>query len=677
MLERRLATAVLSALAVTPVHAQEATLPAVTVEATRLLPPSEEAADPGALGGGPAADGGEILRSVPGVWGSRLGGAGIDPTIRGQDETQLNVLLDGGYVHGGCPNRMDPPTAYVAPETYDEVRVIKGSQTVVYGGGGSGGTVLFERNTPRFGPDERLRGKAGAGYRANGDGKEAFADVAAGTESGYARVIGNYADANNYTDGNGDEVRSAYTHTSGTALLGYTPDAATRLELGLETFQGDDILYAGPMDAPETENNSARLRFERTRPVAFLDGLKAEAYYNDVYHLMDNYSLRPEGMMRMRVPSDSVTYGGRVQGELLTGPATAWTVGIDHQTNNREALRFSDMMSTQVDYVQSLMWPDVTTAQTGVFVEMDHDLSDRDRLRVGLRYDRVAADAGRAREAADSGTAPADLYNQYYGTRDDDASEDNVGGLVRYARDLTNRLTLHGTVSRSVRTADATERFIAADGTMMMDAWVGNPAIDPEQHHQVELGATWATRATEISATAYYNRVSDYILTDKITVGGSTATGYRNVDAELFGGEFKLARALGAHWRARATAAYVHGTNTTDDTALPQIPPLEGTVGLSYQRTAWQAGVDVRMVDEQDRVDLASGQDAQKTPGYAVVNLHGEVRLPARLKLKLGVDNLLDKTFAEHINRKDSTTGEAILVNEPGRSVWARVSGRF
>ena len=677
MPERRLYPAVLAALAVTPVQAEEPTLPEVTVESTALLPPSEEAAAPEDLGTGPAADGGEMLRSVPGVWGSRLGGAGIDPVIRGQDETQLNVLLDGGYVHGGCPNRMDPPTAYVAPETYDEVRVIKGSQTVVYGGGGPGGTVLFERDTPRFGPEEALRGKVGGGYRSNGDAKEVFADAAAGTETGYARLIGSYSDANNYTDGSGDEVRSAYTHSSGTALLGYTPDEATRLELGLEAFRGDDILYAGPMDAPETENDSARLRFERTRPTAFLDGVKAEAYYTDVVHLMDNYSLRDNSGMRMRVPSDSVTYGGRLQGEVFSGPATAWTVGVDHQSNNREALRYSDMMSTEVDWVQSLMWPDVTTAQTGVFVEMDHDLSERDRLRIGLRYDRVDADAGRAAEAADTGTTPADLYDQFYGTRADEASEDNVGGLVRYARDLTDALTLHGTVSRSVRTADATERFIAADGTMMMDAWVGNPEIAPEKHHQAELGATWAADATELAATAYYNRVSDYILTDKIAVGGATATGYRNVDAELYGGELKLTQGLGEHWRARATAAYVHGTNTDDDEPLPQIPPLEGTVGLDYHRAAWEAGFDVRMVDEQDRVDLESGQDAQETPGYAVVNLHTEVRLPARVRLRVGVDNLLDKTYAEHINRKDSTTGEAILVNEPGRSVWARLSGRF
>jgi iron complex outermembrane receptor protein len=89
-----------------------------------------------------SADGGEFLRQINGVSGSRFGGRGIDPIIRGQSQTRLNVLLDGAYIHGGCPNRMDPPTSWAALETYEEVIVIKGVQTLQYGGGGSGGTVL-------------------------------------------------------------------------------------------------------------------------------------------------------------------------------------------------------------------------------------------------------------------------------------------------------------------------------------------------------------------------------------------------------------------------------------------------------------------------------------------------------------------------------------------------------
>ena len=40
----------------------------------------------------PSADGGELLRSIPGVSGTRMGGRGIDPIIRGQSQNRLNIL---------------------------------------------------------------------------------------------------------------------------------------------------------------------------------------------------------------------------------------------------------------------------------------------------------------------------------------------------------------------------------------------------------------------------------------------------------------------------------------------------------------------------------------------------------------------------------------------------------
>ena len=72
------------------------------------------AAEPTEPSVGMPVDGGEYLRGLTGVSGTRMGGHGIDPIIRGQSQTRINILLDGAYVHGGCPNRMDPPSAYAA-----------------------------------------------------------------------------------------------------------------------------------------------------------------------------------------------------------------------------------------------------------------------------------------------------------------------------------------------------------------------------------------------------------------------------------------------------------------------------------------------------------------------------------------------------------------------------------
>nr|WP_241214499.1 TonB-dependent receptor plug domain-containing protein [Vibrio alfacsensis] len=59
--------------------------------------------------------------------------------------SRVSIIDDGQQIAGTCGGRMDPPTNYISPETYDQVTVIKGPQTVRYGPVGSAGTVLFER----------------------------------------------------------------------------------------------------------------------------------------------------------------------------------------------------------------------------------------------------------------------------------------------------------------------------------------------------------------------------------------------------------------------------------------------------------------------------------------------------------------------------------------------------
>jgi iron complex outermembrane receptor protein len=235
-------------------------------------------------------DTGEWLRSLPGVSGTRLGGHGIDPVVHGQGETRVNILLDGAYVHGGCPNRMDPATSYAPLTSYDKITLIRGNQTVRYGGGGSGGTLLLERDTQPFADGDCPRLRADAGYGGNGDHREATLDGALGSELGYARVITSLSRADNYEDGDGNDVRSGFDERGANLLLGYTPNEQTRLELGVEAVRGEEILYAGSMDAPKSDHDAVRLKFSQQAEEASRGNISAELYHSDVEHLMDNYS---------------------------------------------------------------------------------------------------------------------------------------------------------------------------------------------------------------------------------------------------------------------------------------------------------------------------------------------------------------------------------------------------
>ena len=78
----------------------------------------------------PANDGASVLQSVPNMSIIRKGGSSGDPLLRGLGGSRLSIQADGQFIYGGCGNRMDPPTAYIFPASFDKVIVTKGPQSV-------------------------------------------------------------------------------------------------------------------------------------------------------------------------------------------------------------------------------------------------------------------------------------------------------------------------------------------------------------------------------------------------------------------------------------------------------------------------------------------------------------------------------------------------------------------
>ena len=137
----------------------------------------------------PASDGTDYLKTIPGFghpqWRhQRRSGAARHVRSR------LNILTNGSSMPGACPGRMDAPSSYISPETFDQLTVIKGPQTVLWGPGASAGTVRFDRDTPRFTEaGVRFDGSLTGGSFGRND---QTADFTAGNESVYVRVTGNH-----------------------------------------------------------------------------------------------------------------------------------------------------------------------------------------------------------------------------------------------------------------------------------------------------------------------------------------------------------------------------------------------------------------------------------------------------------------------------------------------------
>ena len=622
----------------------------------------------------PTHDAGALLRSVNGMTATRRGGLGFEPIIRGMSQNQLNVISNGAYSFGACPGRMDPPSTYVGFDSFDQVSVIKGNRSVIYGAGGSGGTLIFEHQRPDL-VNRSFTGKVTGSSTSNANLNSLSVDFAFGNERTFMRMFGERNDSDNYEDGNGQKVSSAFESEDIGFIIGSYLTPVDYVEVSLERGNEDDVLYAGNgMDAPFADSISTRLKWEHTDPIGFIDELKLNLYQTDIEHLMDNYTQRNRNMMPngMAATSTSDTWGGSLQA-LAQSDNMIWRFGADYRANDRAATLYQDRgKDGSYDMLVSLMWPEVEQRHTGVFAEMDYLLSSWDTLRVGVRYDHFTSDAARATELAGMmGSAqPTRLYNNFYGVDDTSNSNNGLGVVLGWDRQFSNSSLFSVNLSRSVRTPDASENFMARSA--MGSFWVGNPDIDPEIHNQIDVTYMAQTELVDWSATVFWDEVDDYI--DRYIDSGANL--YRNQDASIRGIELEASHSVTDSLSAQAALSYTRGDGDNGD--LARISPLEARLILDYERGEWGAGAEVIAATRQTHVNYFVDVP-EDTAGYGILNLYGHWDPLTNLTVEAGVENVFDKAYAYHVNTAatDPFDPTAVRVFEPGRQVWMKMRYSF
>ena len=627
----------------------------------------------------PASDAADYLKTIPGFAVIRNGGTNGDPVLRGMFGSRLNIRTNGGLMLGACPGRMDAPSSYISPETYDRLTVIKGPQTVLWGPGASAGTVLFERDPERFGElGSRLRGSLLAGSNGRFD---KVLDGAVGSEQGYLRMLGNQAQADDYEDGNGDTVPSRWDKWNGDVALGWTPDADTLVELTAGKGDGE-ARYAGrSMDGSQFLRESLGLRVERSNLGEVLDKVEAQLYYNYADHVMDNVSLRapdPNSMMPMPMASnvDRRTLGGRLAATLK------WTdldlvTGVDvlRSEHRQRSSRFNMMNGAYTDADQFPWSKDAVSHNYGAFAEATWYAAERNRMIAGARLDRSSAKDFRQTLGRTGMPNP---------TADKTRAETLPSGFLRYEHDLAGTpTTVYAGLGHAQRFPDYWELFSPRKGPAgEVNAFDG---VDPEKTTQLDFGIQYANANLQAWASGYIGQVRDYILFTYTPGMMGAASQAQNIDARIMGGELGVAYAIDRDWKADATLAYAWVKKSSDGEALPKMPPLEARFGLTYEHNDWSVGGLWRVVAAQNRVAEGKGnvvgQDFGKSSGFSVFSFNGAYRVTANLKLSAGVDNLFDKAYAEHLNRAgDAGFGfpaDPIAINEPGRTLWSKVDFSF
>ena len=169
----------------------------------------------------------------------------------------------------------------------------------------------------------------------------------------------------------------------------------------------------------------------------------------------------------------------------------------------------------------------------------------------------------------------------------------------------------------------------------------GVTPLDPENGHNVEFGLKYGTGDTELSATAYRNRVTNLIIFGAAGTCRSNFGCYQNVAlARLQGltlaGSTKLAAV-----NLKATLDLQAPKDVKTGKLLARRGKTLGTINADTALGDWVVGAGVQASGK--RFDDAA--NTRKLGGYALLNLSAQYQLSRELKLQFNVDNAFDRKY--------------------------------
>lgn len=616
----------------------------------------------------PATDGADYLQSIMGFNAIKNGGTNGDVTFRGMFGSRIKILTDGTENLGACPARMDAPTSYINPESYDRITVIKGPQTVQYANTGSAATVIFDREPENLTANQPYRGQASVLMGSYGR-LDHNVEAAIGDETKYARINANRSVANDYQDGNGDKVHSNWERWNADLAIGWKPTQDSWIELK-GGKGGGEAAYAGrTMDGTQFQRKSLGLHAEQKNLTDVIKKVEAQVDYSYNDHIMDNYKMRTPPMMPMAMEVTRRTLNTRA---AITTEWDNFSVisGVDRQENKHAG----NMYMRDANPIPPLDG-DLRFESYGAFSEWTYRLNPNNKLVAGARFDHVKVDSAE---------------------NDQERTDTNPSGFIRIESNLPEHgFKTYAGIGYVERSPDYWELYSTATdhgngSTNMMGQssylMVNNlNNLKTEKTAQLDIGFEQQHGAWNTWASAYAGLINDFILVRYNAPNASQMYPLaNNVDATIAGAEAGVGYQFNEHLQADLSAMYAWGENTTDNKPLPQIAPLEGRLNLRYVQEKYSLGLLWRAVAEQNRISLNDGNivgyDMGKSKAFSTLAMNATYKYSEALDFSVGIDNLLDKAYSEHLNK----SGAALFsyaaneqFNNIGRNYWARVSMKF
>ena len=597
---------------------------------------------------------GETLAQEPGVSSTYFGPGASRPVIRGLGGDRIRVLQTGIGTADASSTSPDHAVSF-DPLSADQVEVVRGPATLLYGSNAVGGVVnILDDRVPDTVPDRPLHGRlaldgaTAAEERSGGlsltGGKNLFAwhadflkrktddvNIPGFAESAALRAE-EEEEGEEHEEVQGVLENSAMDNTSGSvgaSLVG------SRGFLGV-ALSGLDSLYGVPgheehgEEAPaegeaapaeeagvrvDLQQRRGDLRGEWRDPFAGFQAVRLRFGVADYEHR------ELEGDETGTVFTND-SWEGRL--ELRHRPVGAFNGSFGVQAFRREFSAIGE----------EAFVPPSLTRSWAVFLFEEVGRGPW-RLQLGGRVER--------QDTESSGEDPLERdFNGYSGS---------AGLLWRGAQGWGAALT----VARSTKLPNAEELFSNGPHLATRAFEIGDPDLGKEKSLGVDLSLRKRAGPVTGSVNLFLNRFDGFIFEEATgeVEDGLDVFQFAQRDAEFRGAEaearLELFHSEPHHVDLDLMADYVRAELRDTDEPIPRIPPFRYGIGLHYDGGTWNGRVELRGVGEQDRVAAFE----RPTESYTLLNASLGWRAffgRSVLELLLRGTNLTDQEARNHVS---------------------------
>lgn len=619
--------------------------------------------------------------------------AALDPRVRAYRYGQIYTQADGAF---WMPVRqdLDTPLSMFDPNVVQMLEVVPGPYALQYGPGFAYLNAVTAL-TPRY---DCYEGHIflGETYYGNGDLLNATQRYYGGNQGWGFSILHASRTGNAYTAGDGTQIPAAYNNENLFAQFGFDVDIDRRVEFNYLRQDQTDTQYPGQFfQVSAAVTQGWNLRYIDQSVDGPWDKLVAESWYNigrmqgatnpeewtfqvvpRVNQGLQNFFGTPGFPTNFSATTNGSLYttGGRLATVYGEDDERHLTVGTDFRYINQYVNERIHLDAPNVPFPPGTP-PIPVNFQTGLprsfmtdagaFTELAMPFTPYWTSTVGARVDWVHSEI--------PGGRPIDYPNNY------PANDPRAQSNILYSCFLTNEVELDEdwtaqlNFGEAMRPPTLTERYADGEYIAMLQSGftrlISRLELPPERLWQIDAGLSCDYDRFRGRVSAFYSFIQNFstftVLSAVDPTGARLVFTYNTPLATLAGFESYAERDLNDYWTLFGSGLYVGGRDQTLGAPLTQIYPLEGRVGLRLHDPEggqrWGVELAARAVAHQFRLGtLRVGEPEsplglrevveQPTGGFTVWNLRSYYNMTERLSVVLGINNVFDRNYIEHLS---------------------------